>query len=124
MKYLNLYENFDWDDFDYEEEPEYNMNIDFPVIPENMTDDELLDILKDGTKVNVNSSKGKNMNATILGNYHSSGFVYYVIEFDDYIPGGHSGRGDIQGKNHHCWIFGGGKGNGEGWFRWSINEIL
>lgn len=118
MKYLvkfEIKENINWE-FDEEELYYPYQNYGFPIYPDLLDDDELLNLFSHGTRMNVDSTKGKNMNAISLGSYIDDETNFYVLEFDEEIKGGHDGN--MNGTEGHCWIFGGD------WYNLVINKIL
>jgi hypothetical protein len=97
MKYIKLYEDIDWEDWDKEENSEENIKFIFDL------DNEIYPLSKnlnvnDRVKIKFNN---ESYYATIIGFHRRK---YLTFEFDNYI-GGHNGYKYYNqvGKEGYCW---------------------
>ena len=97
MKYIKLYEDIDWDNWDTEERNELIFDLDNKIYP----------LIKD---LNINDRvefifKNKSYYATIINKSNSADYgEYFTFEFDDNING-HNGFSKPYGKQGHCWNY-------------------
>jgi hypothetical protein len=105
MKYIKLYEDIDWEDWNEEENSELIFDLDNYPYP-------LFEDLKINNRVEF-IYKNKSYFATVINKYHSK---YLTFEFDDYIDG-HNGWNI--GKQGYCWNY----ENNNYDIEWLINKL-
>jgi hypothetical protein len=91
MKYIKLYEDIDWDDWNEEEKIELIFDLDNKIYSS-------VEDFKINDRVEF-IFKNKSYFATII--YYKKNH-YLTLEFDDYIDG-HNGGVKNKGKQGHCW---------------------